>query len=426
MNREDILLASAVPDSYFKTNTTFTQKVMANLHKPETFASQLRKTNTPPKRNVFMKLRQLPATALVLVALASFATLGGAVYAAVKFAPDLIEIIDKSINKQGHTEYSVPAFAQCAPESLIQIKNFQLAKDAPNLSDDEVKKILQAKCELRWLEKFVRDTWPAYGTHKEWQNGDDIFYTRVDVLGALQSASPNTVTLSHDYGYDGEKKTIEYARYGSEEIKAFTTGKEISLNDIKQGDTVFSVLRVTEKYYQPRNGQDTNATPLGIVGVIKLNLPAKYYGGMQNYLIEVPQCIGNSDEVCPEVVGPHIYPENLEAMREWEDFHEGYYITRLISGEVTKIDGDSLIIKSRSNKLYHVALPAGSVAKYNTELAPKAQQALGSNTTLTLGSTVQAIYYQPKGADPTQIASDHIVSLRLGMNIDAKEIMRKY
>src|SRR6266511_1699721 len=160
---------------------------MERIKSGATFQDQLRRTSKQPKRSLLMKLRALHGFGLAVAILVVASLLTGVVYAGVRFAPDLIRLLDKHVNEQGRTEYSVPDFANCHDTANPAKTNTFAVKPTIHINDDEVKKIIQAKCELQGIDAFASKMWPTYGQHKQWQSGDTIYYTRPDILGTVRS-----------------------------------------------------------------------------------------------------------------------------------------------------------------------------------------------------------------------------------------------
>jgi len=374
-----------------------------------TFPVVLHEPNIPLRKRLYMRVKGLPTAALVALIIASAVGLSGVVYASIRFAPDFIKILNKSTNNRGATEYSVPDFAKCATDYGPVTEKFELKKDAPRLSDEEIKKTIQARCELAGVNDFVAKAWPTFGTHKDWQDGDDIFYTRPDLLGTLQSASADKAAMTY---YGGQPQTKTYDAQPGQNIVAFAGGAKIPISQLKPGDTVFTVVRVTETYHKTwTNTSNPNPRPQGLVAIIKLSLPNQYYGTMQQYLTELPACAGNPGEYCPNTPSIDVFPRiGGEGATNPLYKNQPGYVFREVTGTVTQLDADSLVLKSHSGKKYTARVPANAFTTYNTDYAPNYTDI---DATLQIGSTVSIIYSQPPKADARTITPEQITRINL-------------
>jgi hypothetical protein len=397
----DATLVAASPHSD-KTNS-FVKNVMQHI--------KAEQSHEPSHTRGFVYwLQHLHRPALALLALAAITLVSGVVYAAVQFAPALIQLLGKETNQRGATEYSVAGFAECS-NMHNPTDRYEVATDAPALSDDEVKKILQARCETQWLQQFPSKQWPTYGTNPEWKDGDTIYYARLDMLAKVTAVSESTAELVLG------DNTATHTPPAGEKIKAFSAGAEIPLSDIKAGDTVYTINRVSEVYRKPdftaRTKQDSYANPypheqpqvIGLIGLFKLSLPLAYYQEMQGYLTEIPECMGNPGERCPHTPSIDVYPTGSEGaqnphlqQRPDSDFRE-------ISGTITTLRDDTLTLKTRKGTLYTVTVGDAGFKVYNRDYA-SAHTDL--DATLKIGSNVYVHYTQPKNADPTKITKDQV------------------
>ncbi|MET0779341.1 MAG: hypothetical protein ABWY71_00750, partial [Candidatus Saccharimonadales bacterium] len=327
-----------------------------------------------------MKIRTLHGVSLGLAIVTAVVLLASVAYASVRFAPDLIEILGKKTNDQGRLEYSVPSFADCASTNGgPKLDTFEV-KPTAKLSDEDVKKTLQAKCELLGIDKFASDTWPTYGQHAKWQDGDDIFYTRPDILGVVQKIDKHGVTISYDSGAPANAKT--YKTFQNKDLQAYVRNQRTGLGNIKHGDLVFAIERVSEKYYQHPPFSEPNAEgiqyyqgsqphALGIVAVVKMTLPPQYYYGMQQYVREVRPCQNNPGERCSNGPGGSsidVFPrEGGEGARNPDLRATNDSTTwRDINGIITAIDADKFTIRSGSGAIYRVYLEKAVIDTYNT------------------------------------------------------------
>jgi hypothetical protein len=406
----DTMLVAANPHS--DHTNTFVSKTMQRI--------RLQDQKLPAqKTGLFTRLKRLHAPAMALLVVALLALLSGVVYAAILFAPDFIKIIGKDTTKRGTAEYSVTGFNDCAKEDM-QVDRFEINSEAPQLSDEEVQKIIQAKCELKWLAQFPGKMWPTYGTNPEWKDGDTIYYTRTDILGKLKYVKSEGAGITHGR----EQIPIDYKTVGGEQLKAYHRGVEVPIGDLQPGDTVFTIVRASETYWDPSkyfmNPDSTSQTPpptdnnmktLGLIALFKLTLPYEYYLEKQNYLTEVPVCMGNDGEYCPSTPWIDIYPRSGgEGAANPHLVASQDSAFREISGTVTELSDDRLTLKSRSGNIYTVTVGDAGFKEYNRVYTGAYDDV---DATLRVGSTVGVRYAQPKNADPKTIAKEHVMSIGL-------------
>lgn len=384
------------------------------------------------KHGLVYWLRHLHKPALIALAIATTLLLSGIVYAVVQFAPALLKITSKTTTDGGATEYNVAGFEECKDQNGVPPTNkYELNSELPAQDDAEIAKILQAKCELTWLDGFVKTTWPTYGANPVWKEGDQIYYARTNILGIVLSASETGAEV--DFGSDvSHDKPV-----GGEKIKAYTEGKEIPVSDIHVGDAVFTIQKVTETYHEPplwnkinhieyHGDPNTNPHPLGTLALFKLSLPRDYYGKKQAYLIEIPACINNPGEYCPSTPSSDIYP-----LGGGESGTNKYFkpdlensISRNITGTVTELTDSSATIKSRSGNTFVVTLEDGAFAQYNKMYAKNFSD---FDAHLKVGSNISILYTQPKQADPHTITKEQVqmVSLML-KSLSPKKYVKPY
>jgi hypothetical protein len=403
----DAQLIAASPHS--EHINTFVKKTMQKV-KGQTLAAHLPE---PKKRSIWYRLRHLPAPALAAIILALTAS---AVYAAVQFAPALVKLVGKETNQRGATEYSVAGFADCAKSYGPVAERFELKADAPKLSDDEVQKIIQAKCELKWVDSFPASIWQTTGPKGAWKDGDTIYYTRLDMLGTLDGSATDTAARVNINGSVVDNKPPQ-----GEKIRAFAGGEEIRLNDLKPGDTVFTIARISEtyrdisKYIDKTRTHSATAMPsnnlqtLGLAALFKMSLPLKYYTEMQRYVTEIPQCVGNDSELCPSTPGIDVYPRGSEGATNPYYQSSTDSVMHEISGTVTKLSGDTLTLKSRKGTMYTVTVGDDGFTAYNQKIGAYTD----IDAALKVGSNVLLRYSQPKGADSKMISKEQVLGVTL-------------
>jgi hypothetical protein len=353
-------------------------------------------------------VRHLHRPALVALAVAAAALLSTAVYASIQFAPALVKILGKD-TAHNRTQYTVSNFDDCSKNDG-KLNKFELNSQAPALSDDDVQKIIQAKCETQWVNDFASKTWPTYGDHQEWHDGDHVYYARPDIMGTFVSAQTDKATINF------VDQPQNYTVQNGQQIKTYAEGQEVPLSQLKPGDTVVAVVRVQETYHPlDRNAPPVSSqpTPVGLIALVKMSLPEKYYRTMQQYITEVPECVGNPHEYCSNTPSVDVYPRgeggnNPKADPKNTVFHE-------ISGKVTALEPNALTLESTSGAHYTVTLSGPEFATYNSNYAPTYAQE-GIDAELKIGTTLSVRYLQQPHDNPKTITQQQVVAIQLKLD----------
>lgn len=427
------LLLGARP--HYEEWSPLTQSVIRQIKQRAALTNQLHPTNKEPRKSMFIKLRALHGTGLAVAAIATIMLVSGVAYAAAQFLPDLIRVINKGVNSIGRIEYTAPAFGDCYGPGDLKTDVFEVLPTA-KISDEDVEKTLRAKCELMGIDKFTSDKWPTYGQHKKWKEGDTIYYTRPDILGTVVSVNKHKLVIRLTEGLESTKT---YTTFEGHALQAFSRGQRIDVSTIKPGDFVFSLVRVSETYRAPQTlykadnvsyvSQPNNSPkPRGLVAVVKMSLPERYYTSMQQYIYEVKPCFGNPDERCTNgPIGPSIdvFPrEGGEgASNPYVRTDTTGLVGREVNGILTAITVDSLTIKASSGALYTVRIPKSWIDAYNTTYAP-AYDSFSPHPTAVrvhVGSWIGVLYRQKSEEDRAHIALPDIIKITLLTDIAVKK-----
>jgi len=418
-----------------KDHTFDAQIIAATPHSDKTnsFVKGVMKkiTTQPSQHRGFVNwLLHLHKPAIALAAFVAVVVLGGAVYAAVHFAPAFIQMLGKETNNRGATEYSFAGIKECSTNNYNVAERFEVKKDA-NLSDEEVQKIIQAKCELKWLQDVPGKKWPTYGTNAEWKDGDTIYYTRLDMLGTYKEGTDAKATL------DTGNNIVNFAAPQGEKISAFAAGQEIPTSDIKPGDTVFTVSRVSETYHdlskygwnkstnEIREAPHEQPKVIGLIALFKMSLPYEYYMEKQQYVTEIPECSGNPGELCANTASIDVYPRNGgegAANPYRQDIADGVF--RKITGTVTELSDDTLTLKSRKGNLYTLTVGDAGFKVYNQDYTGAYTDV---DATLKVGSNIAVRYNQPKDADAKKITKEQVRMVVLQLEgLNPKKSVKPY
>ncbi len=395
-----------------------TLQIMSHIKQQTVLGKHIHAAPMPQTKNIFMRLRALHGAGLVLAVIVVLVLLSGVTYATVRFVPDLIKLFDKKQNSIGRTEYSVPTFKDCYVQGDITLDKFEVPLTV-HLSDEDVEKTLRAKCEMLGISKFANDTWPTYGEHAQWQDGDTIYYTRPDLIGTIEKINKSSVTLREN---SGNVKT--YSLFDGHAPEVYSRGERISGDAVNRGDYVYALVRASEVYHTnplAHQGQ-SQPTERGLVAVVKLSQPARYYNAMQQYVTEVIPCEGNPDERCsnaPKGFGIEVFPRLGEGGRPLDTFAKrSATVQRIINGTITAISDNAVTIKAGSGASYSVGIGKAEIADYNNTVPAEYAQYVEDSSALhvQMGSWLEVFYMQTTQGDRQQISNQDIVSVTLLTN----------
>lgn len=436
----DQKLINSRPASY-RGNMQFVDKTMhaiAKLHVHENAREEHRKPHTSRAGSIAAWFHDLSFAASVAVVALSVLFTGGVVYASVEYIPRLIEIFSKSETDRGTTEYFVPDYKDvCSIDNLEQTDRFELNRLAAELSDEEARKIIQARCETDQSWGLIDEIWGWPDVMGPPKQGDVLTYRTSEIVGTVIEISDESLKL--DISAIGSKEgsplgvllnpmSRTYSFAPDEEIVVLQSGLKTSIDQIQVGDTILPIVQYTETYlsdYDPDGKTGSNGTvtydppetereEMGVVGIIKMSLPAKYYHyEQQQNLTNVGSCFGNEGEDCPQVQSQiDVFPRgNGEGSFNPELVQSESSTYRTIVGKVKRLDESSLVIES-SGKEYSITTPKSGIRDYNEIYAlPYLEQ--GDDASLRVGSTVEAMYWQSEGSDPRTVLPDQIQRIAL-------------
>ena len=149
-NLFDIRIALARPDTY-AISTDFTDRVMATVASSEILSAHVRNMSVNKKETFMMKLRHLPKFAIIAIAIGALLLLAGTTYAVVQTIKD-VNVDQSGTNKFGREQLQV-TFNGC--EDQQQRGTTYEVKRGSNLSAEDGVKVLEARCQLDVIEKWV-------------------------------------------------------------------------------------------------------------------------------------------------------------------------------------------------------------------------------------------------------------------------------
>lgn len=343
-NLFDIRIALARPDTY-AISTDFTDRVMATVASSEILSAHVRNMSVNKKETFMMKLRHLPKFAIIAIAIGALLLLAGTTYAVVQTIKD-VNVDQSGTNKFGREQLQV-TFNGC--EDQQQRGTTYEVKRGSNLSAEDGVKVLEARCQLDVIEK-----WVANDTKSQQIMGDRAgasVYIGIGGVDTVDTIGTGSITLK----MAGEKGLPQDTRFVED-------GNLIDKSDIKPGDSVM--------YFNPHfysfSFRSTDSTPTDSIVVFKLPLDARYYNlDYQSYVTSRGPCMSNPTRTC--LIASNInhtiliveYGGAFHTIDERED-------TKQLQGIVKSYDDQSIKLDVGEGVIYTLETPHNVVDKYNT------------------------------------------------------------
>ena len=257
-----------------ENNDVFVDQVMDAIETRATNRRVIRTTNEQLNKETFiMKLRKLPAIALIAIVLAAMIGLGGVSYAAVKLIESNKPAVKEThVNQKGKTELTTEANA-CRDLEQTRSERYEL-KEGIGLSAGEAAKYINAHCHLLLInERLSLQGWMlASGMPGGVITGIQDGIVSIRMNDKLYESRDGVDFYDHDL-------------------------RQISLSDFKVGDTVLV-------YRDMRPG----STDSPVKGIFKPVEALKYYdASMQQNIRTVKPCLNNERMDC-------VVPSNYNAV----------------------------------------------------------------------------------------------------------------
>ncbi len=392
---EQLLIACIDPSSH---DDVYVDRVMQSLPlSPEIFSRQLRIVNDQQqKKGSFMlKLRTLPLPLLALVIAGSVLLLGGTAYAAYTYLwkPAHINVGSQTKGSDGHTR-TVVALTDCAliPQDRMTIET----KRNVNLDPVAIKSRVQAQCELNAIEVYMSSLPQSGDPTLEGYAMQPCIMKMPDHIGTTIQTPACSVIPTRDYMIDSKTKYIK-------------NGIEVDARAIKPGSTI-TVLAYDYSEYDAVSTRIVT-THRRAAAIIELSLPVDdymYVGGSIAYRIE---CLNNTSETCLSyIASAGVY------MRT--DLPDGVRIAQY-EGRVTNIHNDTVTLKTSSNRIVNLTMPAGTLAQY----AANSRDRLS----VSVGDMMQLMAVTPANSNKSDFQPTDISYVLLVTDIDAKtRVVSKY
>jgi len=404
----EALLVASKPTTH-SSNTTFTNKVMESLQSSEILSSSIRRMDVTKKETFMMKMKRLPAFALIAIVIGATLLISGSAYAAYQLLwqkPEVhVSTPTKSVSGRDEVDIS---FKQCGDSSLAS--RYELKKNA-TITADQVAGVVQARCELDAIS-----TW----SQKEFGNGKDSRFSRMpdtkepynseyisaSMATSIKSQDTSSITFAGLTKYNATDKTFSNAT----NVRYFADGKEVKASDITGKDPIVYITRYKERMTPAQDCNDMHCSisgaPLGedLLAIVKLSLPLENYDQFAwQSLTERITCAGNPNDSCLTgfIGGIDLY--NGSATMEL-----GKSEMKSIQGTITQINGKSVVIKSSSGSLFTIVTPSDVITNYNTNRASQY-----NNQTVKIGSTLSVSYVETSDQHNKVLQSAMLISVYL-------------
>lgn len=410
---EQLIIAS---HAGHERDTQFTKKVMTSIKR-----TTPSKTLLSTKPSVWSRLRHLPKFAVIALALLGLTIASGTVYAIYTLWPKpTVTVTAPEENQFGRSQFSV-SLENCAGESRASYE----IKRGSTLQNDEVPKVLQARCERDVIKKWAGDSGlieqdqRAGTAPRMYQNGETVESDRMSYVASVISGfDEKTITLTGDE-WNSPKEPLPLAA----DAKFYSAGEEIKREGIKLGD---AVLFITHDKYQYKLRQDPYGPEPRLHGelvekvvthVIRVELPYEYYGPTkQNQIAERKPCYGNPDDTCIQSGGVDIY-ENLNVR-----LTIGQTMMRTVQLTIERIEGRVITAKSSSGRIFTLTLPQDIIGHYN-----QFRSSGYNNVKVGVGDMLSVTYVEPEAEHSLALNESSIQSIHVVIDFIYKnDPLKKY
>ena len=411
----DRKIIAARPSDY-PANTHFVDEVMMSIKSNEILSSSVRKMNVTKKETFIMRLKHLPALAIIAIAIASILIVSGGAYAAYQLLwqkPE-VNVSRPKISSSGRKEVAI-SFAQCGSSKLAE--GYELKKNA-TITIDEVPMVVKAQCELGAISTWARKTFP---------NDDNNPHAPLSTMQPSDSTTLWTSMATHIKSQDTSSITFTgLTKYTQKDtvfnktskIRFIADGKDVAAEAITANDPV---VYITSNASHMTPNKDCNeqhcsipsTTPVvTLLAVVKLSMSFEHYDQLAwQSLAERTTCMGNPGEDC--LVG---YAAGVDIYQGSAAPKNGESQMKEIQGIVTEINGTSLKIRSSSGAIFDITAPTDVIGAYNTKRASQYY----NNQTVKVGSTLVVAYVESLEKHTRVISPSDLRSITLRMEIVGK------
>ena len=350
---------------------------------------------------MLFQLRHLHGPALAVAIIIAVLTISGVAYAATI----LWSVVNEGVNESGRQEYVVHGVETCQNNGGANTLNrYEIKKDAPKLSDEESKKIIRAACEIGLGNQLAEKLQSNFAPRKKPIEGEAMRYVMPGDTGVLKAVTDSQITVEA-YG-----QTVTYETARGRTYQIYDTQLQATSQPLKIGDVVSPVSLVSITYGKEFI-RSADASGQNLFGVVKLSLPIEYYTKYQAYITEIPTCIGNTDELCPNTASVDVYPrgEGEGSQNKQLKIQEGE-IVKQISGKVVQVDASSATFETRKGTRYTVTVESSAIDTFNTSYA---QAYNDVDVRVVPGSSIMVRYYESPADSSKNIGHTKVASIIL-------------
>ena len=400
--RIELLLLAASPTR--AGTQAFTDSVMAKIAQQSPPRKVVESIQT--SGGLWVRLRHLPRIAIMLLALAALLTVSGTVYAAYLLWPKPQTTTSTPlVNHEGRMQLEA-SFAQCGNKPSS--RSYELKKDAP-VTSDKIPMIVQARCELDTIDRWVKEQFPEYYAGGHINKGKNSGAT----IQPYDSVSPSTSMATHLLNSDKASVTFEgLQKYNlADKTLAITPktrfiagGRQVDRDAIPTGSVVVFVTKQTARVVP---GPDCDKMHCSmqyenlreeLFAVIKLDLPFESYDQLAwQSLAERTPCIHNEQDTCVANGSIDLYMANGAELQGNQNL-----VYKQIEGKLSGIQQDRFSIITTSGRTFTVVMGSDILTQFNQQRSEAYGVTIGQDDVVEVG------YYAPE-ADASQTIARSVV-----------------
>ncbi len=405
--RFDAILIASRPEGH-QNKGNFTNKVMRSVQSSEIISSAVRSMNVTKKETFMIKMKRLPAFALIAIVLGALLLLSGSAYAAYQLLWQKPEVHVSTPEKSasGRDEVDI-SFKQCGDSTLAS--RYELKKNA-TITADQIAGVVEAHCELDTIGTWAQKTYGTGDRSRMPTNNStepyDSSYIDISMATHIKSRDASSITFLGLTKYNQSDKTLGITN----NVHYFAEGREVKASDITESDSVVYITKYHEHMTPDANCNESHCsisgTPLGedLLAIVKLSLPFENYDQFAwQSLTERATCAGNPNDTCLTgfIGGIDLYDGSASVDSSKSEAKE-------IQGTVTQLNGKSVIIQSSSGSLFTIMTPSDVIGTYNTIKAGQY-----NNQIVKVGSTLRVNYTEATDQHAKTVTSDMLMFMYL-------------
>ena len=351
-----------------------------------------------------IKIKRLPAFAVVAIALGSLLLLSGSAYAAYQLLWQKPQVTVSSPEKSvsGRDEVAI-SLEQCGDDS--KATRYELKRNA-SITADQIKGVVEARCELDAIGTWAMSTFPndRFGGPSE-RKEHTTSMSNASMATTIKSMSADSVTFTGLTKYNQTDKTLPV----TPSVRYIVDGHDAKASDISTSDPIVYITTVVTRMTPQPGCNDQHCSMSGelvsetLQAIVKLSMPLENYDQFAwQSLTERTTCQGNPNDSCLTgfIGGIDLYMGSATIEMGKTEMKE-------IHGTITEMNGSSVVIKSSSGTLFTINTPSDVISKYNTT---KASQYY-NNQTVKVGSTLRVSYIESPNEHSKTLNSKTLMSV---------------